>query len=91
MEIIAFEEVALFDVFDSLINTKIDVYENGVGYGFSFYKWDEFKGYKTENGYIRLIRNFPTILRHVYALDVYLKYDEELEKLIKNYLKAIDD
>jgi hypothetical protein len=90
MEVIAFEEFALFDVFDSLINTKIDVYENGVGCGFSFYKWDEFKGYKIENGYIKLIRNFPTILRHVYALDVYLKYDEELEKIIKNYLKVTE-
>ena len=37
MGAIAFEEFALFNVFDSLINTKIDVYENGVGYGFSFY------------------------------------------------------
>ena len=91
MGAIAFEEFALFNVFDSLINTKIDVYENGVGYGFSFYNGMSLKVNKIENGYIRLIRNFPTILRHVYALDVYLKYDEELEKLIKNYLKAIDD
>ena len=87
MGAIAFEEFALFDVFDSLINTKIDVYENGVRYGFSFYKWDEFKGYKIENGYIRLISKFPLIVRLIFIRDVYLKYDKELENVIKKHLK----
>ncbi|ADC70157.1 hypothetical protein MFS40622_1484 [Methanocaldococcus sp. FS406-22] len=86
MEIIAFEEVALFNIFNSLINAKINIYENGIEYGFSFYKWDEFKGYKIENGYIRLISKFPLIVRLIFIRDVYLKYDKELENIIKKYL-----
>ena len=87
-EYFLWEEMIIFDFF---WKRKISIYEGGLSTGILFYRWDEFKVYKIENGYIRLIRNFPTILRHVYALDVYLKYDEELEKLIKNYLKVIED
>jgi hypothetical protein len=87
MEIIAFEELAFFNIFDSLINAKIDVYENGVGCGFSFYKWDEFKGYKIENGCIKLISKFPLIVRLIFVRDIYLKYDKELENVIKKHLK----
>ncbi|AIJ06047.1 hypothetical protein JH146_1205 [Methanocaldococcus bathoardescens] len=87
MEILAFEEFALFNIFDSLINTKINIYEKEVGCGFSFYKWGEFKDYKIEDGYIRLISKFPLIIRLIFVRDVYLKYDKELENIIKKHLK----
>ncbi len=48
MEILTFEEFALFDIFDFLINVKVNIYENGIECVFSFYKWGEFKDYKIE-------------------------------------------
>ena len=88
MEILTFEEFALFDIFDFLINVKVNIYENGIECGFSFYKWGEFKDYKIEGDYIKLISKFPLIIRLIFVRDVYLKYDEELEDIIKRYLKS---
>ncbi|AAB98696.1 TPA: hypothetical protein HA335_04970 [Methanocaldococcus jannaschii] len=87
MKVLAFEELALFDIFDSLINVKINIYENGIECGFSFYKWDEFKGYKIEDKYIRLISKFPLIIRLIFVRDIYLRYDEELEGIIEKHLR----
>ena len=88
MEILTFEEFALFDIFDFLINVKVNIYENGIECGFSFYKWVEFKDYEIEGDYIKLISKFPLIIRLIFVRDVYLKYDEELEDIIKRYLKS---
>jgi len=86
-DIIIWEEAIIFDFF---WKRKISIYEGGISTGILFYRWDEFKGYTIENGYIHLIYNCPKIIRYCFCRDFYLKYDKDLENIIGKYLKKLN-
>jgi len=86
-EYFLWEEMIIFDFF---WKRKISIYEGGLSTGILFYRWDEFKGYKIENGYIHLIYNCPKIIRYCFCRDFYLKYDKNLENIIGEYLKKLN-
>ena len=77
-------------IFDFLRDRKISIYEGGISTEILFYRWDEFKGYKIENGYIHLIYNCPKIIRYCFCRDFYLKYDRNIENTIGGYLKKLN-
>ena len=72
-------------------NKQITVYlcEDGIYYLNRFISWDKFEDFKKDRDFIELLGKKRKILgKNVYSVQrIYLKYDKELEDIIKKHLR----
>ena len=69
-------------------NKEILIYlcEDGIYYVNRFIGWDNIKEIKKENGFIKIIGKGK-----IFSQRIYLKYDEEIENIIKNQIEKFRD